>query len=137
MRAEGLLALALAALAAAPAGGQEAEPGDPASEAAVYAVDGRRDPFVPLVSVDGQDAEGPRFDRLTLTGIFLGAPGNSLVVLEDPMRRGHFVRAGEVIGNARLLEIGSQSAVFEVEDFGVARRVTLRLERDAGGGGGR
>ncbi len=97
---------------------------DPAS----YHDDGRRDPFVPLTS--GADpGEGPRFETLRLTGIFLGAPGRSLVVLEDPMRRGHFARVGEKIGNARLLAIHSESADFEVDDYGSVRQESLRLDR--------
>lgn len=97
-------------------------------EPASYQDDGRRDPFVPLTS--GADpGEGPRFETLRLTGVFLGAPGHSLVVLEDPMRRGHFTRVGEKIGNARLLAIHSESADFEVDDYGSVRRETLRLDR--------
>ncbi len=97
-------------------------------EPASYHDDGRRDPFVPLTS--GADpGEGPRFETLRLTGIFLGAPGNSLVVLEDPMRRGHFARVGEKIGNARLLAIHSESADFEVDDYGSVRLESLRLDR--------
>jgi hypothetical protein len=97
-------------------------------EPASYRDDGRRDPFVPLTS--GADpGEGPRFETLRLTGIFLGAPGHSLVVLEDPMQRGHFARVGEKIGNARLLAIHSESADFEVDDYGSMRRESLRLDR--------
>jgi hypothetical protein len=97
-------------------------------EPASYHDHGRRDPFVPLTS--GADpGEGPRFETLRLTGIFLGAPGHSLVVLEDPMRRGHFARVGEKIGNARLLAIHSESADFEVDDYGSVRRESLRLDR--------
>lgn len=97
-------------------------------EPASYHDHGRRDPFVPLTS--GADpGEGPRFETLRLTGIFLGSPGNSLVVLEDPMRRGHFARVGEKIGNARLLAIHSESADFEVDDYASVRPESLRLER--------
>jgi hypothetical protein len=97
-------------------------------EPASYHDHGRRDPFVPLTS--GADpGEGPRFETLRLTGVFLGSPGNSLVVLEDPMRRGHFTRVGEKIGNARLLAIHSESADFEVDDYGSVRQESLRLER--------
>jgi hypothetical protein len=97
-------------------------------EPASYHDRGRRDPFVPLTS--GADpGEGPRFETLRLTGIFLGSPSHSLVVLEDPMRRGHFARVGEKIGNARLLAIHSKSADFEVDDYGSVRRESLRLDR--------
>lgn len=96
-----------------------------------YASDGRRDPFVPLTGTYAAEEDGePRIEQLELTGIFLGESGNSLVVLEDPTRRGHFVRVGESLGNARLLAIQPDAAIFEVDDYGILRRDTLRLVPD-------
>jgi hypothetical protein len=95
---------------------------------AIYDGEARRDPFDPL-TLENSPETGPRFEALRLTGVFLGSPGNSLVVLEDPTRRGHFLRAGERIGDARLVQIQPQSAVFEVEEYGTVRREVLRLER--------
>lgn len=101
---------------------------------AAYVSDGRRDPFLPLTGIHSSEEDGaPRLERLELTGVFRGAPDNSLVVLEDHARRGHFVRVGETLGNARLLEILPDAAVFEIDDYGIARRDTLRLVPDRGG----
>lgn len=98
---------------------------------AAYVSDGRRDPFLPLTGIYASQEDGaPRLEQLELTGIFMGAPGNSLVVLEDHTRRGHFVRVGESLGNARLLEILPDAAVFEVDGYGILRRDTLRLVPD-------
>ena len=131
IRANLLMWVLLMTAPQAVAGQQATAPGGPdivRIEPASYHDHSRRDPFVPLTS--GADpGEGPRFETLRLTGIFLGSPGNSLVVLEDPMRRGHFARVGEKIGNARLLAIHSESADFEVDDYGSVRRASLRLER--------
>ena len=95
---------------------------------AIYDAGARRDPFDPL-TLENSPETGPRFEALRLTGIFMGSPGNSLVVLEDPTRRGHFLRVGKRIGEARLVQIEPQSAVFEVEEYGTVRREVLRLER--------
>lgn len=93
-----------------------------------------RDPFEPLIGAsETGEARPPRLDQLVLTGLFQGAPGNSLVVLEDPARRGHFLRVGESLGHARLLAILPDGAVFEVDDYGIVRRDTLRLEPDRAG----
>ena len=100
----------------------------PTMGTASYEAAGRRDPFVPLTTELAED-EGPRFDSLTLTGVFLGTPGNSLVVLEDPANRGHFLRVGQSIGDARLIEIRPQSAVFQITEYGTTRRKILELER--------
>ncbi len=103
---------------------------------AAYVSDGRRDPFLPLTGTHSREEDGPpRLEQLELTGVFRGGPGNSLVVLEDRARRGHFVRVGETLGNARLLEILPDAAVFEVDDYGIVRRDTLRLVPDRGGVG--
>ena len=97
---------------------------------ATYVAEGR-DPFEPLLGgSQGDESRPPRLDQLVLTGIFQGAPGNSLVVLEDPARRGHFLRVGESLGQARLLAILPQAAVFEVDEYGTLRRDTLELEAD-------
>ena len=103
-------------------------PGSQPLQIAIYDGEARRDPFDPLTLETSPDA-GPRFEALRLTGVFLGSPGNSLVVLEDPTRRGHFLRVGESIGAARLVQIQPQSAVFDVEEYGTVRREVLRLER--------
>ena len=96
---------------------------------AFYDGEARRDPFDPL-TLAGELESGPRFETLRLTGVFLGTPGNSLLVLEDPTRRGHFLRVGERIGDSRLVQILPESAVFDVEEYGTARREVLRLERN-------
>lgn len=130
-----LLLLALPAAPARLAGQQDADAHEILSMAPVpraeYVSDGRRDPFVPLTGthLSSQDGE-PRLEQLDLTGIFVGAPGNSLVVLEDGTRRGHFVRVGETLGNARLLAILDDAAVFEIDDYGIVRRDTLYLLPD-------
>lgn len=136
MRVElGVAFVALVALAV-PAGAQEsadtleleAPTVPPVSGTTSYESGGRRDPFVPLIA-ELDPEEGPRFDTLRLTGVFLGAPGQSLVVLEDPANRGHFVRVGGRIGNARLVEVRPRSAVFAVTEYGTVRREVLELER--------
>lgn len=96
-----------------------------------YADDGRRDPFIPLIGRNAGPASVPRLEQLRLTGVFMGSPGNSLVVLEDPANRGHFVRVGEELGNARLVEILADAAIFEVSDYGGHRREVLKLDRNA------
>jgi hypothetical protein len=137
LRAAGLLSAVLLLLAPADAVRAQDEPpqvvipGSTVRSYAQYDPSGRRDPFVPLFSEGAAGADtGPRFESLTLTGIFLGSGANSLAVLEDLTHRGHFVRLGQQIGNARLVEILPQAAVFEVREYGASRRIVLRLERE-------
>ncbi|MFN2433185.1 MAG: hypothetical protein ABR599_10300 [Gemmatimonadota bacterium] len=93
-----------------------------------YEGTGRRDPFQPLLDVDLR-AEGPRFDELVLTGLFAGAGGQGMVVVEDADRKGYFLELGDVLGKATLVQILRDEAVFDVRDFGISRRETLKLQR--------
>ena len=138
LRRAGLLA-AGALLIATPASGQRQPPDSvevviPAPSRSMggiarYEGGGRRDPFTPLFEEGEGGVTGPRFQQLKVTGIFRGGGANSLVVLEDPTHRGYFVRLGQTIGNARLVEILPQAAVFEVREHDASRTVVLRLER--------
>ena len=85
---------------------------------------GRRDPFEPLLDVD-VPLEGPRFDELALTGVFLDEEGSGMVVVEDSDRKGYFLRVGDSVGKATLIAIDPDEAVFDVRDFRVTRRETL------------
>ncbi len=93
-----------------------------------YDAGGRRDPFEPLLDVE--DAlGGPRFDELVLTGVFRGEEGGGMVVVEDASRKGYFLKPGDAVGKATLVEIGTDAAAFDVRDFGISRRETLTLQR--------
>jgi hypothetical protein len=105
-------------------------PVDPVQEYEIadYGDNGRRDPFIPLHVEGSRDSLAPRFEELALKGVFLGTAVNSLVVLEDTNYRGWFLRVGDWIANARLIEILPEAAVFEVDEYGFTRREVLLLE---------
>jgi hypothetical protein len=88
---------------------------------------GRRDPFKPLLDLDS-DLQGPRFEELVLTGIFKGDDGDGMVVVEDA-RKGYFLKRGDVVGKATLVDFDDEQAVFDVRDYGISRRETLKLQR--------
>jgi Tfp pilus assembly protein PilP len=93
-----------------------------------YAPRGRRDPFAPLSA--GRRAE-PRRSILAsarLTGIVRGARG-SLALVETPDGTGIILRAGERLGEGRLLDIGEDFALFDLEvPASTPTHVVLRLE---------
>lgn len=95
-----------------------------------YAASGRRDPFRPLTE---DDELGPRFEHLTLRGvIYATGQGRSVALLGDGSNRVYRVRVGDVVGNARVLEIAPARVVLAVETFGTVRRETLELTRRGG-----
>jgi Tfp pilus assembly protein PilP len=99
-------------------------------EVYTYQPTGRRDPFRPLTD---DDEMGPRFERLTLQGvIYSTGRGESLGLLGDGTGRVYRVRQGDVLGNARVVEIGPSRVVMAVEVFGTIRQEILELQRRGG-----
>lgn len=94
-------------------------------EVFTYVAAGRRDPFLPLV---GDLGVRPRFDQVTLTGIIQSPnPRESMAVLTDRTGRVYRARAGQVVGDARVIEVSSNRVVFAVSNFGVVRQEVLEL----------
>lgn len=101
-----------------------------------YGAAATRDPFRPLIGPDGQ--MGPTFQNLTLRGIIYSTGrGQSVALLADRSGKIYRARRGDIVGNARILEIRPLEVLFAVEDFGVTRQEMLRLkERDSEGAQG-
>lgn len=92
----------------------------------------RRDPFQPLT---GKNASmGPRFQELVLIGTIYSAAdqSRSLATVLDARGKRHRVRRGDVIGNTRIVEIGSKRIVVIVQNFGLERREVLELQKAEG-----
>jgi Tfp pilus assembly protein PilP len=99
-------------------------------EVYLYRPGGRRDPFRPLTD---DDEMGPRFERLSLQGIIYSTGrGASVALMGDGTGRVHRVRQGDVLGNARVVEIGPARVVMAVEVFGTTRQEILELQRRGG-----
>ena len=96
------------------------------SARAAYRAKGKRDPFVPLLTGDGQRLHPPGFDEeaaggieaLSLQGIVYDAHAESYAVLN-----GKIVREKEEIDGIRVLKIEPNAVVLSVE--GESHRLTL------------
>jgi len=94
----------------------------------VYPPDGRRNPFKSLIE-EGLDTR-PIFDNLDLVGvIFGGSAGSVATVIDRASEKRYRVRRGDVVGDARVVEIRPDAVVFRVTEFGLTRSETLSLER--------
>jgi len=151
-----MVALALVAVPD-PAAGQNrpvvelADTADLVFEREVFTYPGyvRRNPFVPLVNAD---AGGPRFEELKLLGVVHHANPLYSVVLfgvgsvsnagsgggggggGGSLFQTHRLRRGDIIGNTRIVNIGVDRVVVEVEEFGMTERHVLELPRADQGG---
>jgi hypothetical protein len=155
----GVLVIGLPLVGHAQTGPQTESIGSPADTAVVelvlrrevfaYPAFERRDPFMPLLSLDS----GPRFDQMRLTGILFDSadPGSSIAVIAAelgganaapqlaagqaaPTGQVRRLRAGERWGNVRIVRVEENRVVVDVNNFGVVEsRVMLLNTRGQGG----
>lgn len=153
----GLVVVAAALAAAAPAVGQQAarpltpaaKPGGPTMrrDTSLAGIDtsggkveyrrevfhyagGERDPFQTLVS--SSDVR-PTLADLRLTSVIYDPRyGRSVaVVREEPGDKIHRLKRGDVVGRLRVLQIRQYEVVFQIEEFGFERQEVLSLQRQA------
>jgi hypothetical protein len=91
-----------------------------------YAREGRRDPFLSLLTT----AElRPAMSELRLTSIFLDLNGpNSLATVRDVASNARYtVRVGTAVGRMRVTAIHDQAVIVSIDEFGTTRRDSLVL----------
>ena len=90
-----------------------------------YEIKGRRDPFQTLEIKQGA---GSALASARLTGIVRSARA-TLALVETPEGLGYILKPGDTLGDGRLLEIGSDSVVFQVppKPGSPTNRVVLKL----------
>lgn len=91
-----------------------------------YARDGRRDPFVSLLTTNELR---PTMSDLKLTGILLDHAGrNSIATLRDITNNSQYrVTVGSVLGRMRVTAIRTLTIVFTIDEFGTTRKDSLTL----------
>jgi hypothetical protein len=95
-------------------------------EVFAYPAEGRRDPFRPLSG--GPGSGGPLFADLALRGIIYSPDvRRSVALVMVGGKRTYRLRRGDIIGNARVLEIQPLRVRFAVENFGTVRNEVLEL----------
>ncbi len=102
-----------------------AAPAVPQSDVPAYETKGRRDPFTTLEVVTGPS--GLTVATTKLTGIVRGS--STLALVETPDGIGYILRAGDTLGDGRLVEIGADNVVFAVaaKPGAPPSRVVLKL----------
>lgn len=94
----------------------------------VYPTDARRNPFLSLIR---EDDSGPQFDNLDLMGvIYAGSLGSIATLVDRATDKAYRVRRGEILGNARVVEIRPDAVVFQVSELGLTRSETLRVKKE-------
>ena len=95
-------------------------------EVFAYDGDGRRDPFVPLLTTSDLK---PLLSDLKLVGVAYDPRGqNSVAVLRDITSRDQYkVRVGQTIGRMRVAAIQPKAVIFTIEEFGYSRQELLPI----------
>jgi hypothetical protein len=112
-------------VAAAPAD-SAAPPPTIVREVFVYSRDGRRDPFVSLLTTNELR---PAMSDLRLTSILYDqSGGHSLAILRDLGTNAQYrVTEGSTLGRMRVSAIRVKTVVFTIDEFGTTRRDSLVL----------
>jgi hypothetical protein len=91
-----------------------------------YTRDGRRDPFVSLLTTNELR---PTMSDLRLTGILFDHSGrNSIATLRDITNNAQYrVTVGSALGRMRVTAIKTLTVVFTIDEFGTTRKDSLTL----------
>ncbi|MGZ3333157.1 MAG: hypothetical protein ACXU9O_13635 [Gemmatimonadaceae bacterium] len=91
-----------------------------------YEGDGRRDPFVSLLTTSDLK---PMLADLKLVGVAYDPRGqNSVAVLRDITSKDQYkVRVGQTIGRMRVAAIQPKAVIFTIEEFGYSRQELLPI----------
>lgn len=96
-----------------------------ARESFRYQRDGRRDPFLSLMSYGELR---PLITELRVTSIAFDPNGGSVAVLRDLGTKEQYrVRVGESLGRMRVARINKKDITFTIEEFGFSRQESLSL----------
>jgi hypothetical protein len=95
-----------------------------------YAGDGRRDPFVSLLTTTDLR---PLLNDLKLVAVAFDPRGqNSVAVLRDVTSKEQYkVRVGQTIGRMRVAAIQEKAVIFTIEEFGYSRQEILPFVIDS------
>lgn len=92
-----------------------------------YDGDGRRDPFVSLLTTSDLR---PLLADLKLVAVAYDPRGqNSVAVLRDPTSKTQYrVKVGQTIGRMRVAAIQEKAVIFTIEEFGYSRQELLPIQ---------
>jgi len=92
-----------------------------------YDGDGRRDPFVSLLTTSDLR---PLLADLKLVAVAYDPRGqNSVAVLRDPTSKTQYkVKVGQTIGRMRVAAIQEKAVIFTIEEFGYSRQELLPMQ---------
>jgi hypothetical protein len=95
-----------------------------------YDGDGRRDPFVSLLTTSDLR---PLLNDLKLVAVAFDPRGqNSVAVLRDVTSKDQYkVRVGQTIGRMRVAAIQEKAVIFTIEEFGYSRQEILAFVVDS------
>ena len=94
-------------------------------ESFTYAADGRRDPFVSLLT---SGELRPMLSDLKLVTVVYDPTGRSVAVLRDLNTKQQYrVKSGQTLGRMRVAQIQPRSVTFTLEELGFSRQQVLAL----------
>jgi hypothetical protein len=101
----------------------------PKRDLVAYNTSNFRDPFEPLIGIQGGHAGGglPSLENLTLVGI-LTDPDGRRALLEDSEGNGYMLMPQDRVKNGYLVSVTDNKAIFQITEYGWTRTVALELD---------
>lgn len=100
-------------------------------EVYVYDPRGRRDPFLPLLVAEGEQAPGEErkisVENLSLVGVMWG-DALKVAILSDQAGNGYVFKAGDSLPGGKVVRVGEKSIVFELSQFGIVTNYEIVME---------
>ncbi len=86
----------------------------------------KRDPFYPLLEEEANEDTLLKVGSAILVGI-IGEKSGNVALLKDASGRGYVLRKGDPVSSGRVIAVDDTSVTFLLNDFGIKRKVYLKL----------
>lgn len=91
-----------------------------------YRTRAKRDPFYPLINNKAEGDTLLRVGKAILVGI-LGKKYGKMALLQDASGKGYVLKKGDKVSSGRVISVDDSSVTFLLNDFGITRKVLLKL----------
>lgn len=108
---------------------EDQEEGVAQRESLAYISEGRRDPFIPVseeIDFEFGEIPLPSVENLKLVGTLEDHEGYK-ALLEDDVGYGYLLKSGDKVKNGFVVDIFKNKIVFEIEEYGWSRVISLEL----------
>jgi len=91
-----------------------------------YRTRAKRDPFYPLINREEEQDTLLQVGKAILVGI-IGKKYGKVALLQDASGKGYVLKKGDRVSSGKVISVDDSSVTFLLNDFGITRKVLLKL----------